>query len=80
MEGQTGSNGHLGVAVTPEPGTLALLALALAGCALERPDPGKAFRRDNPLLFCTNRLRHIGQVRPHIQAILDETHANALPR
>ena len=42
---------------------------------LTEPEPGQAFRRKNPLLFCANRLRHVAEERPHIKRILDETHA-----
>ena len=43
---------------------------------LTEPDAGQPFRRRNPLLFCANRLRHVGEQRPHIKRIPDETHAD----
>ena len=45
---------------------------------LTEPDPGQPFRRKNPLLFCANRLRHVGEQRPHIKQILDETYAETV--
>ena len=38
-------------------------------------EAGKKFRRDNPLLFCVNRIRQISSERPQLRSLLDTTFA-----